>query len=174
MANGPDAPGIVAGVTRVLADASCNLEDTAMTRLGRHFAMLLMVTSKDDIAAEVLADALSAGTSRFGLHVDVDRLPDDDDGGPTMSGDRWAISVYGADHPGIVAGVTGYLHQAGVNVEDLSTRLVGRDGEPLYTMLIDVTVPSTVEAASLVAGLTQLGTSEGVTCRAHPIDTETL
>src|SRR5215218_2861404 len=40
---GRDCPGIVAAVTRVLADAGCNLEDTSMTILRGHFAMMLVV-----------------------------------------------------------------------------------------------------------------------------------
>ncbi|MFL5879210.1 MAG: glycine cleavage system protein R [Actinomycetota bacterium] len=40
---GRDRPGIVAAVSRVLADAGCNLEDTSMTILRGHFAMMLVV-----------------------------------------------------------------------------------------------------------------------------------
>ena len=40
---GRDRPGTVAAVTRVLADARCNLEDTSMTILRGHFAMMLVV-----------------------------------------------------------------------------------------------------------------------------------
>jgi predicted amino acid-binding ACT domain protein len=41
---GRDRPGIVAAVTRVLADAGCNLEDTSMTILRGHFAMMLVIS----------------------------------------------------------------------------------------------------------------------------------
>jgi glycine cleavage system transcriptional repressor len=44
---GRDRPGIVAAVTRVLADAGCNLEDTSMTILRGHFAMMLVISGGD-------------------------------------------------------------------------------------------------------------------------------
>jgi hypothetical protein len=39
---GRDRAGLVAAVSRVLADAGCNLKDTSMTILRGHFAMMLM------------------------------------------------------------------------------------------------------------------------------------
>ncbi|MBV8303503.1 MAG: amino acid-binding protein, partial [Acidimicrobiia bacterium] len=38
---GADRPGIVAAVTRVFVEHGCNLEDTSMTILRGHFAMML-------------------------------------------------------------------------------------------------------------------------------------
>ena len=54
---GRDRPGIVAAVSRVLADAGCNLEDTSMTILRGHFAMMLVVPTDEqlEIAEQTLA-----------------------------------------------------------------------------------------------------------------------
>ena len=56
---GADRPGIVAGVTKVLFDQGCNLEDTSMTILRGHFAMMLVV----DVPAGVAAADLEAAVS---------------------------------------------------------------------------------------------------------------
>jgi glycine cleavage system transcriptional repressor len=58
---GRDRPGIVAAVTRVLADAGCNLEDTSTTILRGHFAMMLVVTGPDDLRAAGLVVLFDPG-----------------------------------------------------------------------------------------------------------------
>ncbi|HEX9888825.1 MAG TPA: ACT domain-containing protein, partial [Nitriliruptorales bacterium] len=47
-AMGADRPGIVATVAEVLRDRGGNLEDSAMTILGGHFSMMLLVATEDD------------------------------------------------------------------------------------------------------------------------------
>ncbi|MBW3611674.1 MAG: GHKL domain-containing protein [Actinobacteria bacterium] len=46
---GTDRPGIVARVTGVLVEHGGNLEDSAMTILGGHFAIMLVVEVPDDL-----------------------------------------------------------------------------------------------------------------------------
>ena len=59
-----------------------------------------------------------------------------------------SISVYGADHPGIVHGVAQALAAGGVNVVGLSTRVVGEgEGEPIYVMLLEVALPPALDEA---------------------------
>src|SRR4051794_6654426 len=93
MADGPDEPGIVASVTEALAAHSCNLEDTAMTRLGGRFAMLLMVVSEGAVNGEELLDVLSAATENMDMHIGIDWLTDEDPAMEVVTGDRWSISV---------------------------------------------------------------------------------
>jgi len=54
---GRDRPGIVAAVTGVLAGAGCNLEDTSMTILRGHFAMMLVVSGPGGTGAGELVSA---------------------------------------------------------------------------------------------------------------------
>ncbi len=174
MADGPDEPGIVARVTGVLAKEGCNLEDTSMTRLGGRFVMLLMVQSDEHGDGEALLAALSEATSEFSLNIGIDWL--DGSGAPAqvVAGKPWAVSVYGADHVGIVAGVTQTLADLRINIDDLTTRVVGSDDAPVYTMLIDVTVPNDVDGDELNRRLDALSVELGVTCRARPVDVDTL
>src|SRR5947209_8005026 len=57
---GADRPGIVAAVTGVFVEHGCNLEDTSMTILRGHFAMMLIVAAPDDVSGEELESALAA------------------------------------------------------------------------------------------------------------------
>jgi glycine cleavage system transcriptional repressor len=96
---GRDRPGIIAAVTRVLADAGCNLEDTSMTILCGHFAMMLVISGGTGTVAHDLEAALSPVADRLDLQLSVRAVSDDV---PTVQaeGERWSAAVYAADRPG--------------------------------------------------------------------------
>ena len=73
---GRDRPGIVAAVTRVLADAGCNLEDTSMTILRGHFAMMLVVAGPAGAEAADLERGLAEVAGHQVEHA-VDNPPED-------------------------------------------------------------------------------------------------
>jgi glycine cleavage system transcriptional repressor len=129
---GTDQPGIVAAVAAVLHQRGGNVEDSAMTILGGHFAIVLIVASPD--SPEQLREALAPVADALGLTVSVSRA-DGQRGGvePTH-----LLSVYGADAPGILASVTQALAEAGANITDLETRVLGQDDEPVYAMVIEL------------------------------------
>src|SRR3954471_14412405 len=115
---GADRPGIVAAVTGVFLDHGCNLEDTSMTILRGHFAMMLVVAAPDRLDQAWLESALAGPASDFDLVVAVRAI--DDDVPTSPEGDAWTVSVYGADRPGIVHRVASSLAARGVNIVDLS------------------------------------------------------
>ena len=168
---GLDRPGIVAAVTKVLVEHGCNLEDTSMTILRGHFAMMLVVAAPPDVDAPALEASL-AGAARD-LVVTV-RPIDEEAGEPSPAGETWTVSVYGADRPGIVYGVASLLADLGVNIVDLTTRVIGEPAHPVYAMLLDVTIPPRVEAAALQARLEALAASLGVDCSLHPSEADIL
>jgi len=170
---GADRPGIVAAVTGVLVDQRCNLEDTSMTILGGHFAMMLVVDVPADLAAEELEEAMGEVAERFGLVVAA-RPIFDVGPGATPEGDEWEVSVYGADRPGIVHRLTALLASRGVNVVDLTTRVIGDRDRPVYAMLLGVTVPSGVDVGSLEEELAQAAGELGVECSLHPAEADIL
>jgi glycine cleavage system transcriptional repressor len=164
---GADRPGIVAEVTGVLVRSGCNLEDASMSILRGHFAMMLVVAAPDGTDADALAADVTAATPD--LLVDVRPI---DDGVPSSpEGEPWTVSVYGADRPGIVHRVTSLLADEGVNIVDLTTRVIGDEARPVYAMFLDVTVP---EGASVADRLDALAAELGVSCTAHPVDADIL
>ena len=169
---GADRPGIVAAVTGVFVEHGCNLEDTSMTILRGHFAMMLIVAAPVDVTTGELESALAAPAAAFDLVVAVRPI---DDSVPTSPvGEPWTVSVYGADQPGIVHRVTTALATVGVNIVDLDTRVIGDADRPVYAMLLDVTLPPGVEAEALGAQLKGLATELGVECSLHPADADIL
>ena len=172
---GRDRPGIVAAVTAVLTERGANIEDSTMSILGGHFAMLLIVSLPEGTTAEELEDGLAGVASSLELVVAVRDIDDPGDGGGDgAGGESWVVSVYGADRPGIVSAVTGRLAEQGANVVDLTTRVIGDRERPVYAMVLDVTLPPDVDGDVVAAELAALGRDLGVECRAHRAEADVL
>lgn len=165
---GEDQPGIVAAVAEALMEIGGNVEDSAMTILGGHFAIVLLVAT--DAGRDALAERLADRTEPLGLTVTVSEVA------ATSDLERAALpthvlSVYGADRPGLLAGVTRALAEAGANVTDLETRLLNASDTPVYAMIIEL---ATQDEAGVTAAVDAVCTSLGVDHTMRPLDAQTL
>jgi glycine cleavage system transcriptional repressor len=167
---GRDRPGIVAGVAQALLRHEANVEDSQMSILRGHFVMVLIVAAPEGLdAAELRRDLEQAGRA-LGLDAvslaEVTATPHAGPPEPTH-----VVSVYGADHPGILHAVAAALAGGGINITDLTTRLVGEEaGEPLYVMLLEVAAG----AGDPEAVLAPVVADQGVEVTVRPVDTATL
>jgi glycine cleavage system transcriptional repressor len=182
---GADQPGIVAALTGVLMDLGCNLEDSTMSILRGQFAVLLVVAVPDDTGAEAVETALAPVADRLGLMVvvrAVPRHPGSADGGSEVAADAeaaadspvYAFSVHGADRPGIVHRAAEALAEAGGNIIDLSTRLVGADAEPVYVLTLTVGFEPGTDAEAAAATVRRSVEAFGVQCHAHRVEIDVL
>src|SRR5215213_1902002 len=167
---GRDRQGIVAAVTRVLADAGCNLEDTSMTILRGHFAMMLVVAGPAGVGEPALRGGLDPVAGRLDLQVSVREVTDEVTA--AGGGARYAAAVYGADRPGLVARVSEALAAHQVNIVDLQTRVIG-EPDPVYAMHLELEVPAG-RAAEVEADLAAVAGELGVQVSFHPDDADLL
>ena len=134
---GQDRPGIVALMADSLYQLGCNIEDTCMTRLRGEFTMMLMVRLPEGIAAEDLGQRLTPYTTPLDLAVLCRAMPDQAATRQTaLETPTFMLSVYGADHPGIVAQVARTVAQHQGNITDMNTRVVGSGERPIYVMVL--------------------------------------
>lgn len=169
---GVDRPGIVAAVTATLFDEGCNLEDTSMTILSGHFAMMLLVHGPEGSSASALEDALSRAVERLGLTVAVREVEEGAD--VEVEGEPYMVAVYGADRPGIVHRVSSLLADQGVNITDLTTKVIGDPDDPVYAMHLEVVLPDGVEPGGLADALTAAAEELGVETSIHRVETDVL
>lgn len=151
---GHDRPGIIATVTGELARLGGNLEDSTMTLLRGHFAMMLVVATESP-RSEVNS-ALEQATAGSGLLVsvaEVSREPEH-----TPSGGTHLLTVHGADRPGIVSALTHEIAAVDGNIVDLATRLAGS----LYVLVAEVELPDSVNPDVLAGRLADVGRTLGV------------
>lgn len=169
---GADRPGIVAAVTGVLMRHGGNLEDTAMTNLGGHFAMMLVVEVPGEESAEALERSLVEEVGGLGLTVAVRPIAELTGEGPV--GEPWAVSLYGADRPGIVHAVARTLADHGANIVDLSTRVIGPGPEHAYVLLLELSLPPGSDSDALARELAELAGELGVEIHLRPDDADVL
>lgn len=172
---GADRPGIVAAVTGAFVGLGCNLEDSSMTILRGQFAMMLVVDAPAGVGLADLEAALAGSALALDLVVAVRPAAEPADAAEAAAdAGAWTVSVYGADHPGIVHGVAALLAERNVNIVDLSTRVVGAPEAPAYTMMLEVTLPAGADPRALEQALAAIAGELGVTCRLHPSEGDIL
>jgi glycine cleavage system transcriptional repressor len=163
---GHDRPGIIAETTGRLAELGLNLEDSTMTLLRGHFAMML-ICAGTATAAEVesaLAPMAADGT----LSVSVREVPEE----PVtpVAGTSWVLTVHGGDRPGIVSSVVSEVAAAGGNITDLTTRLSG----DLYLLVAEIDLPATANPDALDAAVRAAAERVGVTATLRAVEADAL
>ncbi len=169
---GADRPGIAAAITGPLFDLGGNLEDCSMTILSGQFAMVLVVELPDGVEIGALEAALAEPAAALDLGLAVrpigEQLP------PPPPGAHCVVSVYGADHPGIVHRFVSLLADAHVNITDLATRVIGDPDDPVYAMLLEVVLPAGLTVESLREQVEALASEVGVDASIRTADVDVL
>jgi glycine cleavage system transcriptional repressor len=168
---GQDRPGIVAALTEGLYRLGCNIEDTCMTRLRGEFTMMIMVRLPDTLAADSLSTHLAPSISALDLTILCKALPDR--AAERLSEEdvpMFMLSVYGADHLGIVAQVARVVADHGGNITDVNTRVVGSAERPVYIMILEIQLTPGSSPDLLKEALEQLKPSLGVDVTFRPLD----
>ena len=154
---GADRPGIVAMLTERLLAVGGNLADARAALLRGSFAMVLVVVVPDDVGRQELEEALRPAADELGLGIWIGPAEPPAAAG---SGEVCVISVYGADRPGIVSGIAGTLAEQGVNIRDLSSRLIGEPA--IYTLAIEAELPDGLTPDALERALAPVAAGKGV------------
>ncbi|WP_026874929.1 glycine cleavage system protein R [Jiangella gansuensis] len=164
---GHDRPGIIADATAGLAGLGLNLEDSTMTLLRGHFAMMLIC--RGDSAPAAVEDALAPLAADGRLMVSARAVPDEGD--PNGRDSRpYVLTVHGGDRPGIVSAVTRVVAAAGGNITDLTTRLTG----DLYVVVAEVDLPAGADESAVAGALRAVGGELGVGVTLRPQETDVL
>lgn len=168
---GQDRPGIVAGLAEGLYRLGCNIEDTCMTRLRGEFSMMLMVRLPEGLPADRLSDCLAPHISHMGLTVLCRELPPQAAARtPATDTPLFMLSVYGADHPGIVAQVARAVADHGGNITDMNTRVIGSEYRPVYVMILEIQLLEGARPDALEQALERLKPTLGVDLTFRPIE----
>jgi glycine cleavage system transcriptional repressor len=139
---GRDRPGIVASVSRVLYQNRCNIEELSQAAIRGQFAMILIAsTSNRGVLSELKSDF-----AELAREVDLDinlRKIESEDLTPYSGGEteRFIITVWGEDRPGLVYGITEILAERAINITNLDARVALVGGRQKYIQLFEVDIP---------------------------------
>lgn len=168
---GRDRVGIVAELTDALFALGCNLLDSSMTRLRGEFAIILMMTIPSELALAELQAQLDKVQQCLGFALHLRELDEEEMEKVEETGSGYIISVYGADKPGIVSGVTRKLSEMGANITDVETKRSSPQAtssagsavpKPIFLMVLEVTAPSELKTDFLQKEMKELASSLGV------------
>jgi len=172
---GHDRPGIVAAITGALLEMDGNVDDSQMSILHGQFAVMLIVSVPDSTSVDELSLRLEEVGREFGLAAITVSPVESLERGPQAS---HVLTVYGADHRGIVHGVAEIIAAAGFNVTDLRTRRTGTEESPVYTLMMEIAPPvtddETVYVDSLADSLIRFGLDNSVEVNLAELDREAL
>lgn len=164
---GTDQPGIVAALTDALLGLGANLQDCRAALLRGSFAIMMAIQVPDDVSDERVEAVLTEPGERLGLRIQVGDTPGGADH-DLVDEPRCIVSVYGADHPGIVSAVTRALAANHVNIVDLSSRSVG--DPPVYVLGIEAELPEGMDVARLSELLQPVATAQAVNVSVESVD----
>ncbi len=134
---GDDRPGLVDSLSGAVNSHGGNWERSQMARLGGKFAGVVQVTVPS-ASSSALQDALHALADE-GLQVRIDAAGT----APVATGERFVLSLVGADRPGLVHSVAAALAEVGASIEELDTATSGApmSGGALFEATAAVVLP---------------------------------
>jgi glycine cleavage system transcriptional repressor len=165
---GKDRAGLVDELTGFLLEAGANMADSRMVNLRGQFALIALVECNEQQAATIISQAPAVG-ERIGLKVSV--APQGSGKDSVGDGVPYRVKAYAMDQPGLVHRITHFLHQQGVNIEELQTKLApgSYTGTPLFTLDLRMTIPTSVKPKQLRVQLEELCDSLNCDVDVEPI-----
>ncbi len=158
---GPDRPGLIAAVSKVLAEEGSDIEDVSMTRLSGNFAMIFLARGGDEARAR---ERLEGIARNLGLAIHFQPSAPAVADAPS----NLFVSVIGPNRIGIVATISGVMAAHGANIQEMTTQLLEKTEEPVYFIRIEARVDNNTEA--LEADLREAARKVGVEIRLEPLE----
>jgi glycine cleavage system transcriptional repressor len=157
-----DHPGIVAAVSNAVESLGGNIDSCSQTVLGGYFTLIMIVSLPEEIEAQRLAERVR-GSESSGTPYQVLVRPARLEAGSAAkeSVDRFVITAFGNDQPGIVRRFSQYLASKDVNIVDLYG---DRSGDE-FVLIGEVEVPMRWDVRMMQADLEQMGQELGFTVK---------
>jgi glycine cleavage system transcriptional repressor len=157
----PDRLGLVAELTKFIADRGCNVEDSRVVVLGGYAGVMVLV-SGEPTALKCLTDGLDELRGRQGIRLAPRRVATRRSIQPAEP--EMVVQASAIDHPGIIHALSDIVRRFGGNILELesASESAPQSGEPLFRLRMTVRVPSGVESAALWRELEATATSQGV------------
>ena len=157
-----DHPGIVAAVSNAVEGLGGNIDSCSQTVLGGYFTLIMIVSLPEAIEAKDLAGRVRESESLGGEYQVVARKglvgPKHASPGST---ERFVITAFGKDQPGIVRRFSQYLAGKDINIVDL----YGDRKEDEFVLIGQLELSKQWDIRMLQADLEQMGQELGFTVK---------
>ncbi|PIQ28289.1 hypothetical protein COW36_04355 [bacterium (Candidatus Blackallbacteria) CG17_big_fil_post_rev_8_21_14_2_50_48_46] len=163
---GQNKTGIVSRVTEVLYRHGINIMDSSMTTLRSEFTMMMVIETGEQASpfenelmalnSESLSIFLRPLSEREACHGSSECIP------------NYSLSVLGRDQTGMIYRFSELMHAQGINITDVTTRLLDSRSPALYAMIIECYLEAA--DAELNTKIQTLAQEMGVDARFHALD----
>ena len=166
----PDRLGLVAELTRFIAEKGCNVEDSRIVVLGGYAGLMALVSGDPD-ALKDLVDGLDELRARHGIRLAPRRVASRRSA--QAAAPEMVVHAHAIDHPGIIHALSDIVRQFGGNILELesASESAPQSGEPLFRLRMTVRLPPTVNSADLWRELETAATAQGVELEVHAAPT---
>ena len=134
---GPDKPGIVSNISKIIKKNSGNIEVSRMVKLGNFFTIMVLVTIKND-QIDVLKNNL---INLQDYQVSVNQLKNIQ---KNIKQNTHTIYLDGIDNEGLVYKITNQLAELNINIEELETNVKNApmSGATLFSLKAIISHPN--------------------------------
>jgi len=144
---GKDRAGLAHDLVRTISECGASISDSRMLPLGGEFAMQLLVTGNWHAMARLESELVRLGEAAgLALHMRrTDPRPLREDHIP------YSIDVIGPDHPGIIAGLAGFLTARQIEIAEVASRsyVAAQTGAAMFAVQMMINVPARQPVAQL-------------------------
>ncbi len=156
-----DHPGIVAAVSQSVESLGGNIDACSQTVLRGYFTLIMIVSTPEPLEPQQLIDRVRAAGGASAYQVMVRTAMPSEGYAPGEPCDRFVITAFGKDQPGIVRRFSHYLAGKDINIVDLYG---DRSGEE-FVLIGQVEIPTHWDIRMLQADLEEMGKELGFTVK---------
>ncbi len=150
---GPDRPGIIAAVAKMLVEKDGNIENVSQTILQSEFSGIFIVALPSQVSIEELEAFLKEGLAPLDHHVFVKPLETGKAPFRMEKSEPFVITTRGPDRKGLVAAITEIIARYGVNVTNLQAVFKGGDDPNNNIMIYEVDIPADIDQTAFYTDL---------------------
>lgn len=149
-----DRPGIVAEVTEGISAMGGNLADLSQTVLRGYFTMILVASFPPGLSAGEVEQTLCGGSVAHVFVTEAEGLPPEIDDTEHV----YVLSAIGRNRIGLVAQVSRFCFDRGVNILDLTSHAE----DDLYTMMLQLNLSNIENVERFEKDLGAFGKASGL------------
>ena len=141
---GHDCPGVVFAIAGALARKKCNIIELSQTILKGQFASIFIVSAPEGTSSEDIQRVVSIALDEKGMDLSVSSRPfAEQEAAPGEETEPFAVIVNGADHPEVIAVISGIFAEQHVNIENLKAISVA-PGTNECVLVFEIALPVSI------------------------------
>jgi len=113
-----DRVGILKGITSAITDLGGNIDGISQTVVARYFTVILTATFHNQYTAKEIENSILLNFAKSNTQVMVQPYDDTQQSPTPHITNRYILTIFGPDQPGVLKAVTSFLTEKNINIEN--------------------------------------------------------